>query len=252
VSTPDTDIAVQRAGALADLVESRLPLEVDVTGPGGRWAVTGGGLLAHATGSLHAISRLQPAGMYNDAFRLLRSLYDHVVTLAWLAEDQVTRLTLWRLEDLKGRLTLDREASSAGRPLLDGAERTEMSRALGGVSVRMPTLAAMAIAADRYWEPRLDFLQPSGPQSFGGLYTFLFRNYSGLVHASFRGLNRVTEDISDHRKRIVVQAPLETNGPCSVATVVYGIGLYVAAQALGWPAANEVSAAFERFPVAAS
>jgi hypothetical protein len=54
-----------------------------------------------------------------------------------------------------------------------------MSRALGGVSVRMPSLAAMAVAADRCWEPRLDFLQPRNPQSLGGLYTFLFRNYSG-------------------------------------------------------------------------
>src|SRR5947209_996896 len=98
--TPDTDITVQRAGALAELVESRLPLEVEVAGPGGRWAVTGAGLLAHATGSLHAISLLQRAAGYNDGFRLLRSLYDHVVTLAWLAEDQPTRLTLWRLEDL--------------------------------------------------------------------------------------------------------------------------------------------------------
>lgn len=37
MSTPDTGIAVQRAGALAELVKSRLPLEVDVAGPGGRW-----------------------------------------------------------------------------------------------------------------------------------------------------------------------------------------------------------------------
>lgn len=89
----------------------------------------------------------------------------------------------------------------------------EMSRAVGGVSIRMPTLAAMAFAADRYWEPRLDFLQSRSPQSFGGLYTFLFRNYSGLVHASFRGLNRVTVDVPDDRKRVVVQAPLETLAP---------------------------------------
>jgi Family of unknown function (DUF5677) len=117
VSTRDTDIAVQRSDTLAELVESRLPIEVNVAGPGGRWAVTGAGLLTHATGSLRAISLLQRAGMYNDGFRLLRSLYDHLVTLAWIAEDQPTRLTLWRLEDLSRRSTLDREASSAHRPL---------------------------------------------------------------------------------------------------------------------------------------
>jgi hypothetical protein len=43
----------------------------------------------------------------------------------------------------------------------------------------------------------------------------------------------VTEDVSDDRKRVVVQAPHETHGPCAVATIVYGIGLYVSAQALG-------------------
>jgi hypothetical protein len=33
-----------------------------------------------------------------------------------------------------------------------------------------------------------------------------------------------------------------------MATVVYGVGLLVAAQALGWPDAEEVNAVFARFP----
>jgi hypothetical protein len=85
--------------------------------------------------------------------------------------------------------------------------------------------------------------------SFRGFYTILFREHSGLVHATMRGLNRVTVDLAPPRKRVVLEAPLgESRGPYGMATVVYGVGLLVAAQALGWPDAEKVNAVFARFP----
>lgn len=123
-----------------------------------------------------------------------------------------------------------------------------MQREVGGVTARTPDLASKALGADRHWGPRLTVLDEDGLGSFRGLYTFLFRDYSGLIHATFRGLNRVTEDVSEARKRVVLQAPLEGRGPYGKATVVYGLGLYVAAEALGWPSADEVNAVFTRYP----
>jgi hypothetical protein len=36
-----------------------------------------------------------------------------------------------------------------------------------------------------------------------------------------------------------------------MATVVYALGLYVAAESLGWPSAERVTAAFDRYPALA-
>ena len=33
-----------------------------------------------------------------------------------------------------------------------------------------------------------------------------------------------------------------------MASVVYGLGLYVAGQSLGWPSAERVTATFDRYP----
>lgn len=73
--------------------------------------------------------------------------------------------------------------------------------------------------------------------------------HSGLVHATMRGLNHVTIDLAPPRKRVVLEAPLEGNtGPYGMASVVYGVGLLVAARSLDWPDANEVEAIFARYP----
>lgn len=113
-SSGGNGVAAQRAAALALLVEARLPIEVATTGPCDAWALVGPALFAHATRTMRSIFVLEPRGAHNDAGRLLRSLYDHVVTFAWLAVDPPTRLVLWRLEDLAQRLKTDREAAAAG------------------------------------------------------------------------------------------------------------------------------------------
>jgi hypothetical protein len=81
------------------------------------------------------------------------------------------------------------------------------------------------------------------------MYAILYRNYSGTAHPSYIGLNHVVEDVTDIRKRVIVEKRPEGRGPVGMATVVYALGLYVAAQSLGWPDANRVTAAFDRYPV---
>jgi hypothetical protein len=232
------------------LVESRLPVDVNAPGAAQAWPLVGPALLAHATRTLRSVILLAGVDAHNDAFRLLRSLYDHVLALAWLAADPdpPTRLEQWRLEDLENRLKADREASAAGEPLLEAPVRAQWEAELAASSSKAPDLASKAFAADRYWKPRLPELTSVNLGSFRGQYTILFRNYSGLVHATFRGLNRVTEDLPDGRKRVVLQAPLDARRPDGMATVLHGLGLYVAAQSLGWPIAENVTAVFDRYP----
>ncbi|MGH3429981.1 MAG: DUF5677 domain-containing protein, partial [Mycobacteriales bacterium] len=193
-SSPDS-IAL-RATALIDLVEGRLEVEGDATGPQTAWPMVGPALLAHATSSLRSIVfRLRPDGAHNDASRLLRSLYDHVVTFAWLAADPPARLALWRKEDLEQRLKIHREFAAAGEQLLPDTDREQMERDVARIEGKAPGLASKAAMADKQWIPRIDAIQPHGLRSFRGFYTVLFREQSGLVHATMRGLNHVTVDL---------------------------------------------------------
>lgn len=211
--------------------------------------MVGAGLMVHATSSLRSIIfRLRPDGAHNDAARLLRSLYDHVVTFAWLAADPVERLPLWRKEDLEERLKMDREFAAAGEDLLPDEVRDQMERDVGAIEGTAPDLASKAFAADRFWLPRINAMRGTGLRSLRGFYTVFFRQHSGLVHATMRGLNHVTVDLNGPRKRLVMEDPLEgSRGPYGSATVVYGIGLLVAAQSLGWPDADQVEAIFDCF-----
>jgi hypothetical protein len=82
---PVPDSIALRAAALIDLVEGSLEVEGDAGGPQTAWPMVGPALLAHAISSLRSIVfRLRPDEANSDASRLLRSLYDHVVTFAWL------------------------------------------------------------------------------------------------------------------------------------------------------------------------
>ena len=244
------DSISQRAAALIGLAEEHLEIEVDPRGPEGPWPLVGTGLLVHATSSLTSIIfRLRPDGAHNDASRLLRSLYDHVVTFAWLAADPVGRLPLWRKEDLEERLKIVREIADAGEALLADDVREQMERDVASIEGTAPDLASKAFAADRFWVPRIDAMRGTGLRSLRGFYTVFFRQHSGLVHATMRGLNHVTVELDPALTRVVMEDPLDgSRGPYGSATVVYGVGLLVAAQSLGWPDADQIEAIFDRFP----
>ena len=83
----DVPVPPERPAALAAFVEAHLPIEGDVTGDGDVWTLVGPALLAHATGTLQSTFALAPTDSHKDASRLLRSLYDHVVTFAWLGAE---------------------------------------------------------------------------------------------------------------------------------------------------------------------
>lgn len=88
--------------------------------------------------------------------------------------------------------------------------------------------------------------------SFRGFYAVLYRGYSATAHPSFLGLNHVVEDVSPIVRRVVVEQPTSDRGPFGMATVVFALGLYVAAEALGWPDPGRISAAFDVYPASAS
>ena len=190
-------------------------------------------------------------GQSVDAATLGRSLYEHVVHFAWLAADpSAARLQEWRKTDLVQRLKADNDARSVGVPLFDDQARAQLQAQVEAMTGNDLILANLAIAADKHWAGKLPGMGTHRQtSSFKGMYAVLYRNYSGTAHPSYVGLNHVVEDVTDTRKRVIVEKRPEGRGPVGMATVVYALGLYVAAQSLGWPDANRVTAAFDRYPM---
>ena len=239
----------RRADALMALVEARLPSEVDVTAEGGTWAVISLGLLSRMTTTLGHIMCLEPLGRGVDAGVLLRSLYEHVVHFAWLAADPSDeRIVEWIKDDLRLRLKADADARAHGEWLYQ--HRGAMERQFKALKGNRLVLADLAAAADEAWQGKLDAIvhKPKTKLSFRGLYAFVYRNYSAGAHPSYRGLNPVVEEISPTLQRVVLEGPPEGRGPYGLATVIYSLALYVAAGSIGWPAEDEVEAAFEAYP----
>ncbi len=239
----------KRAEALTALVEELLPAEHDVSGDHDAWPLVGAGLLSRATSTL----RVFDAGRGEqsvDAATLGRSLYEHILHLAWLGADpSPARLQEWRKADLVQRLKADNDARTVGVQLLHDAARARMQAQVAAMTGNDLVLPNLAIAADKHWAGKLPAMGGHRELgSFKGLYVVLYRNYSAIAHPSHIGLNHVVEDISDIRKRVVLEKPPEGRGPFGMATVVYALGLYVAGHSLGWPSVERVTAAFDRYP----
>jgi hypothetical protein len=70
-------------------------------------------------GSLEAILALVPLRREADADTLLRSLYKHVTTFAWLAGEPEERMRRWLKSDCEGRLHADDDCRKVGVKILD-------------------------------------------------------------------------------------------------------------------------------------
>jgi hypothetical protein len=248
---PRNRVLQRRGRTLLRLLSKWLPKEYEVIGGGDSWPDLGVGLLCRMATTLESILTLQPAERETDATTLTRSLYEHAVHFVWLAaEPSDERIRRWRRDDLAATHTVDNEMSTYRRPLLTPAGRADLERELDALSdvEPLPSLEAMAKAADRYWEQRIPGLDSRKHlNSFGGLYASLYRHYSGVAHPSGTGIQRVYESLGQNRRRYRLEQPYDERriGPYGMATVVFAWALYAAAQTLGWPPASEVDAVFD-------
>ena len=233
-------VNLNRATALTRLVEERLPMEFEVTGDADAWPMVATALLScRATSTLRHVFDAGQGGQSVDAATLGRSLYEHVVHLAWLAADpSAERIQAWRKVDLIARLKADTDARTISEPLFTDDARTDLDAQIAGLDGpdRPLNLANLAVAADKHWAGRLPGMGAHTERdSFRGLYAVLYRNYSSTAHPSFMGLNHVVEDTSPTGRRVVIEKPPEDRGPFGMATVVYALGLYVGGPRMAGP-----------------
>lgn len=247
----ERDKSIQRRGReLVEVAARHFPHEFEVTGDADAWPFVAAALVSRMTTTLCSILELYPAQLEADAGILLRSLYEHAVHLAWLGADPLgERIEAWRKHDLIQRLKADADARERGIELFSDKDRADLQADVDRMRGEKLVLADLACAADQHWAGKLPGMGAS-PQarSFRGLYATVYRHYSGVAHPSFRGLNRVIEDLDATRRRVHLEAQYEGNGPYGLTTVVFALGLYVTANTLGWPRDREIEAAFKRHP----
>ena len=110
-------------------------------------------------------------------------------------------------------------------------------------------LVDQARAADERWGGELPGMGGhTEVQSFRGFYAILYRSYTTVAHPRYQGLNHVVEQLGPNHQRVRLEGHHEGNGPYGLATVVFTLGLYVAAASLGWPQSDEVAEIFGRYP----
>ncbi len=245
------DLNIQQRGRLLVGIAARnLPRDFVVTSDADAWPLIGSSLLSRMTTTLGSILDLQSREQAVDAGILLRSLYEHAVHLAWLAVDpSAARIEGWRKDDLIRRLKADADVRGRGIALFTDDVRTQLQASVDAMQGDPLILTNLATAADAWWAGKLPGLGPqTEPASFRGLYAVLYRDYSGVAHPSFRGLNPVVEDLSPIHRRVRLESRYEGHGPYGMATVIFALALYVASDTLGWPQASEITGAFEQHP----
>lgn len=221
-----------------------------MTGDHDSWPLVSAALLSRMTTTMRSTMALQRRGQAVDAGTLVRSLYEHAVHFAWLAADpSPARIEAWRKHDLKRRLVGDDDAGKLGVEILDDQARAAMQAQVEGMQGGKLVLEHLAKEADTYWATRLPGMGDStAPNSLRGLYALAYRYYSGTAHPSYRGINPVVEDVTSVGRRAVIERAHVHRGPYGMSTVLYGLALFIAAEAIGWPNHNEVVGVFDRFP----
>lgn len=202
-----TDVADRLAG----LVEVRLPLAVPSEGNQDDWNIIGPTLLVAAIRHLRALQRLQddfPSALIG--WQLLRSLFEYVVTLAWIAHDPSERAKRWLKSDFQQRLKMDDDFAALGTALLQEGVRAEFE-AYEPQLEGLPPVPNRARAADAEWEAILEELDDRLPEEFRrfrGLYPLIFRNGSQFIHPTTHGVNALIEGEAPDL-RVTQERPLE-------------------------------------------
>jgi hypothetical protein len=233
--------AVRRCQRLIEIVESECPPECVASAELHDWQIAGPALLLRSARALSAMLELRPGGYEADASALLRIVFENVVTFAWLAINPSEHAPLWVKNDFRQRLAAHRDLSSVGDDdVVDAESVAYFESYVAQVRGDLPKPQQLARAADDHWHERL----PGHPKfdargSFSDMYRVTYRHSSKFAHPTPVGLQPFVRRFANGKAVFTREQRTGTN-PYAYAPFVYGIGLRVAAVALGWPTLNQI------------
>lgn len=196
------------------------------------------GLLARQLEQVGSALDLAPRAGASSASILVRSQFDHAVTLAWIAaEDSINRVNEFRKQDARAQLAIENELNAIGESIMDQATREDLERRLEILPAFMPSLEARARLADNHWAGKIPGLEGRATHSFRGLYTLVYRAHSTREHASEMGLNEVVDEVSKDRRLVHMEVTnLAQHGPFGRVSILLALTLFITSQRFGWPA----------------
>jgi hypothetical protein len=230
--------ARQRVLGLRELTSCFLPRTMVCAGDHGDWPLTGFAMLARACGTTESVLALAAERRATDAGALSRTLFEEVVTFAWIAIDPAVNAAAWVRWDRRQRIKLDNDLSDKGAaPLLTPQVRQRFEAVVASGPMMPENLAERAADADAHWAPRVGPIEANGTseRSFRRMYRIVYRTDSQYTHAAVRSVEPFVVALEGCGQFRVM--PVETDpgskNPFTRAPMLYALGLLVAEPALG-------------------
>jgi len=223
------------------------PQELEVRGLSGVPELLAAGLILRQCEIVESVLDLGSRPSATSASILVRSQFDHAVTLAWLAADPSDeRLMHFQRDDAKARLAIEQKTSELGVHMMDEATKSDLERQMRELpDVQVPPLERRAVLADDHWSGLIPGLQKGTAASFGGIYTLAFRRFSAYEHASRMGLNAVVDDLPNGAKLVHAEVlDFAEHGPFGQAPLLLGLSLLIVAKRFEWPDMESVLQVF--------
>jgi hypothetical protein len=247
--TDDARRGIALSRALVSLVQGHFPQVWGDTGSHDNWPVIAATLLAKITRSLEAMCLLRSAGFSADATIILRSQFEHAVTLAWLATAPSTTIPLWLKEDARARLAANTALGTMDEPMLNAEEHAHFSSLVAKTEAWFPTVEAMAREADRHWAGVIQAWDLTDHKhNFSGLYQVVYRFSSAYVHPRPVGLNNSIASPLDGVVAVTGEVS-QVDEPVTWGPLVLVLALLVSSHALGWPGEAPVLDAVKANPL---
>jgi len=223
---------------LLDLIDPEFPRTSHSNANQNDWTVIGPAFVLRCARLLRA-SLFLPDEHDTEAEALVRVLYEHVTTFAWLAIDPASNIRAWVRYEAKQGLKADNDVRQFGIHFLD-AKLLADYQALAAETPMMPDLAVRASQADAHWGPIIEaFKDPK--YSLRGMYVAIYRQLSVSVHASGDAVRRLVRFGPTPGMRCVgFERPVGPVASFTSAPILFAMCLLVASRTLSFPKEAEV------------
>jgi hypothetical protein len=225
-------------GELTALVDQRLPERFWPSEAPWRAVLTA--LVSRMTALLESLAVLADPPRQPDALILVRALYEHLITFAWLAIDPRPRVDEYLGHSMVHKRTLANDAANYGLDLLSDFERMVAEQ-----GKTLPPVDQRAAEVDAYWGQRIKGLHQdpaSGPKdilTLRGLYILVYRQASRQAHAAMESPDECI--VEDGTRHLVLRKPKGDYLTWSAFAIpLFSMALVVAHERLGWPDETKV------------